>query len=631
MQAPPFSIVFTPSTTSTVSTTSTSTNALTASSSVSTASFTPASPAEHPSTQPPTGLWHAMCQLFKRNQLGASGPGDASGRALTDRSPRLPHQAVSGDHKRDTRTTKDAKPATPTHPRALADIWPDHVFADGPAKALCQTLLALRGNWNGALLSKQMVKLNDDALAEVGEFAAYLQAHPSNAETRILMHVLVELTTPVRPYPCTPEQEAAADATGRRLRHLARGIARGLTLSGQVNGLQQFFARLREIRSPVFFDGLGHLVVHFNERLSDEHLERVMIELAGLNVRYTDGLPYQLHQLAREPRTSPEALHRLARTATAGYLQVGNHPLQRWLGVLEAPDDDKAALSPERQFVLGHGVGAGCRARAAARSAWLTQNIEDVSYFVDGKHHPSRPTSTLSLDDLHTRAPLPKPTAASRAGALWGLDPLGCVGRLPHDPDCGGHVDTWIALKAPMNDIDPVAWYRTVENINIAFAQRHRLQRLMLGRGENFGIVRASLLPPAGGEVDDEIAAAIGRLTDLYRYFGEREGLEFAFGDAADVARIRQEATRVRERIATIEQAIRELQALAPDASGPETATHAFLREGLAQVARVTLGRSLQALQANQALALGEASSSQTTRSPKTQPDGQAVKDGKGD
>ena len=116
---------------------------------------------------------------------------------------------------------------------------------------------------------------------------------------------------------------------------------------------------------------------------------------------------------------------------------------------------------------------------------------------------------------------------------------------------------------------------RQVEALPMAFGERYRLQRVILRQEGAFAGVRDSLMAQAptttaassssttttGSSLDetpsataspqaDEGAAHISRLTDLYRYFGEGEGLEFAFEGEPDLARIRGADAQVRERIA---------------------------------------------------------------------------------
>lgn len=627
MQTPPVFLVSTPTTASTTST-STSTTALTASSSLSTSSFTPASPASRPSTQPPSGIWHAMCQIVKRSRLREGSHQGDSGRALTARSAHLPHQPALGDPKAETKATQDTKSATPKYPSTLAEVWPKHVFSNAPAKALCEALLAQRGQWDGKALVPLLSKLNADALAELGEFAVYLQARCTPATEQAHMQLVKALprTLMYKNERYTPEERATAAAQGLRVGQLSRGITRGLILTGQTHGLPDFFHYARFGCQPQDFRGLGHVVVELNERLSDEQLAHSIQYLVDDHSMLPQDHLQQLHQLARDRRTSPQTLHRLARTMTAAAVRPSEGMEHfvwitriEWLNVLAAPLDRKAAIPPERQFILGHGVGTACQ---TADPRPLVQDIKRILACKDRlPDETSWVTDTIQFAQSRSRMLRP-PTAPSRAGALWGLDPLACLSRLPQDPDCADHFENWMALPPPIDHIDAVTWYRAVEAIPLPFAQRHRVQRLKLAVGENFSTVRAALLPAQQADSEEEMATALGRLTDLYRYFGEREGLDFALGKTRDLARIRQEEARVRERIATIEQAMSELQALAPATSACESAAQAFLRQGLAQVTQVTLGPSLKELQANLALALGQASSSSTTRSSNVRPDG---------
>lgn len=506
---------------------------------------------------------------------------------------------------------QDRKEAKQKDPLTLATLWPGHAWRDGPVRALCQDLIKQNGKWKQAAVFEALRKISEEEAEEFGEFAAYLQAHPSLWEAPVISQWLADLSVP---------------AFSRAARHprdphglllvggLVNGLARGLMRTEQTYSLVQVLVRLLDAQRLRRFDGLARTVVELRDHVNDLGLREVMAALHNLQLPDEQGLLRQCRQLARSDAVAVTALHRVVRLATRHPFksQVPCHDWYAdWLRLLAAPPAGEGAIPPARQFALGHAAATACLDYAPSRPS--------LQAVLDGKHTETPGPQALPPPQY---AP-PQPTPAARAGVLWALDPMASLAALPLDPEAALNLGAWLDLEKPARQIGPVRLYQQLEALDLPFNARYRLQRLVLRQEGAFAAVRASLLPtpalPAspqvegldegpvvGADADDALAAALSRLMDLYRYFGEREGLDFAFGDSPDLARIRQEQLRVHERMGCIEAAMRELEGLAPPSTGREAepAPTAFLRDGLAAVARLTLGESLRQLQANHALAL---------------------------
>lgn len=589
----------------------------------------PIPPAE-PSSSWASSMAHAMTRSYRSfiQSLASSSTTTTRGPALGERSPQR-GPAAPGESKT-SRDVKASKAANQDLPPTLDTLWPGHPFARGPVRSLCEALLAQKGQWKKMEIYKALLKLDGPQLAQVGEFAAYLQAHPSLRGAPVLSQLLVEVATP----PGWPICNFPDEPQGLNLAaHLITGMARGLMRTDQTYSLARALAGICDGSAPVRLEAVPAIVVDLQGHVSDTGLRDVLAAVHTLKLPDAHGLLRQCRRLAKSQDVPVTALHRVVRQATC---QPQRHSIgygdwyRDWFQIMEAPPEGEPEIPPVRQFAIGHGVAVGCRHHSA-------------SYLVlrpalEGKHPATGPLPAL---------PPPKLMPAARAGVLWALDPLAALAALPQDPDGALHLEACMALGEPLRQIGPVRLYETIEALRIPMAQRYRLQRMHLGQDGVFAAVRAAMLarppapsalPPAqglddgspgAGSADDASAAILTRLADLYRYFGERDDLAFAFGDAPDLARIRAEEGGVRERMAAIEAAMRELEALAPAARPHETPAAAFLREGCAQVAKVTLGASLQGLQANLERAGRESGvSPQSGRDRKATPDGEGEADG---
>lgn len=555
----------------------------------------------------------AMARSYRRviSSAASSSVTTTSSPALGERTlDRLP--APSQRPSAGSKEARDAKASTsspdgkvknpvPT-PFTLAGLWPGHAFARGPVTTVCQALLEQKGQWRKMEIYKALLKLDGSQLAQVGEFAAYLQAHPVMRSQPLLSPLLVELAIPPR----WPASELPGQTQGLGLGgHLVTGLVRGLMRTDQTYCIKQVLKRIADEHASLRLDHLASEVVALRDCVPDAGLREVLGAIHLLPLPYEHGLLFQCRHMARSPSVPVADLHRVVRLATCQPYHSNTAAVdwyRGWFRLLETPDDGEGEITPLRQFVVGHAVA---RARDQHQAIWGV-----LQPLLDDPPAASGPVPAL---------PPPKPTPASCAGAKCAVYPEWSLDNLCKGPAGAIYLDAWITLMPPQPPLTPVRLYEAVEAAPMPMAQRYRLQRQILQGDGAFDRVRATMMRPAEaasvqstaagldegppGTADDALATTLARLADLYRYFGERDGLEFAFGSKPDLARIRAHAQQVRERIDRIEAAVRELQALAPAAGSDDSHQAAFLREGYAQVARVTLGASLRELQDNLARA----------------------------
>ncbi len=543
------------------------------------------------------------------------------GPALGERSVQVgkPGAKEAGDTK--ASIAKDRQDAKQDGPPTLETVWPGHAWTRGPVESLCQALIEQNGDWQEQAIYKALAKLTGEQLEEAGEFAALLQAHHALRGKPLLSKVLAEVGIP----PSWPVSALAGVNPGLgHVRFLATGLARGLMRTHQTFSLTRFLQAASDPNAHDQLEPVAAVAVALRNAVSDQGLRDVLGAVHGLPLAEKGSLMRQVRVLAQSDSVALTDLHRLVRMASfwprTTSQVAGDLWYCRWLRILERPAEGEGEIARERQFVLGHAAALGCRDFGYAKPY--------LQAVLDGKH-PAPATRW----DLPPPALAPaQPTPSARAGILWAEDPKAQLASLHRDPDAAMHLTAWLALRASPLASDAVGLYRQVEALPLAFGERYRLQRVILRQEGAFAAVRDSVMAQAptttaassssttttSASLDetpsatasppaDEGAAHISRLTDLFRYFGEREGLEFAFEGEPDLARIRGADAQVRERIAFIEAAIWALQALAPAARPGESSQAAFLREGLQAVAKVTLGASLELLQANHARAQREA------------------------
>lgn len=424
--------------------------------------------AEVPARSWASSVSEAMTRSYQRfiESLASSSttttPSTTSAPSLGKRSTQVLPPSGQPHPQAPPRDLKDDKKASPP---TLAGIWPGHAFKRGPVKSLCEDLIAQRGEWNGAVLYKRMRKLDGEGLCEFGEFAAYLQNHPSLRQAPVLSKLLTQLSVP----PSWPVDGIAGVSPGLwQVGHLASGLARGLILTGQTYSLQQVLTPLADVDRSVWLAGVATTVMALQADLRDGDLASALGAVNCLPLPHSDGVLAQCLQLARSEDVPVSTLHRLVRLGTPcpqGYRLRLEDWAGAWFRILEAPAPPQAAIAHERHFAIGHAVGSHC-AGDRHQLALLRPRLDAGP---GGSDDPGGGGT-------------PRLAPSARAGVLWALDPLKCLAAVDRDADGLRQLDAWIALEEPLRRIDAASWHRTVEALEIPFAQRDRLQRLVLRR-----------------------------------------------------------------------------------------------------------------------------------------------------